>query len=154
MHRSNRYRDAPPGVGEGVPLHLWVVGVLSLAWNAFGAFDYTMTNMRNPAYLANFPPDMLPMIAAMPLWARLAWAVGVWAALAGSILLLLRWNWAFVAFALSLGGLAVSTIWQWLTELPTSMQTPEMMGMNVAICVIATALAVYARRMAERGVLR
>jgi hypothetical protein len=25
------------------PWHLWLVGVLALLWNSFGAFDYVMT---------------------------------------------------------------------------------------------------------------
>jgi hypothetical protein len=30
------------------PWHLWVVGILSLLWNAFGGYDYTMTQLRDP----------------------------------------------------------------------------------------------------------
>src|SRR3546814_7159427 len=45
--------------GEGIamnttvktPWHLWVVGVLSLLWNAVGAFDYTMTKLNDADYL-------------------------------------------------------------------------------------------------------
>ena len=32
------------------PMHLWIVGILSLLWNAFGACDYTMTEMGNLAW--------------------------------------------------------------------------------------------------------
>ena len=67
------------------PKHFWIVAILSLIWNAFGAFDYLMTNMRNGAYLANFPPEMITLIDEFPVWVIAAWAVGVWAALAGSI---------------------------------------------------------------------
>src|SRR3546814_17451825 len=41
------------------PWHLWVVGGLSLLWNAIGAFDYTMTKMDNAAYLAGFTPEQI-----------------------------------------------------------------------------------------------
>jgi len=34
------------------PLHLWIVAALATVWNAFGAFDYLMTQTRNEAYLA------------------------------------------------------------------------------------------------------
>ena len=27
--------------------HFWVIAIASLVWNAFGAFDYVMTNTRN-----------------------------------------------------------------------------------------------------------
>ena len=41
--------------GSGrTPMHLWVVGALATLWNAFGAFDYVMTQTHNEKYLANF----------------------------------------------------------------------------------------------------
>ena len=36
------------------PVHLYVVGVASLLWNAGGAFDYFMTQTKNEEYMANF----------------------------------------------------------------------------------------------------
>ena len=29
------------------PVHLWVVGLLSLVWNGFGAYDYFMSKTEN-----------------------------------------------------------------------------------------------------------
>ena len=33
------------------PWHVWVVGLIGLAWNGFGAYDYTMTQLQGDAYL-------------------------------------------------------------------------------------------------------
>ena len=33
------------------PWHLWVVGVLSLMWNTFGCYDYTMTKLDSETYM-------------------------------------------------------------------------------------------------------
>ncbi len=41
------------------PLHLWIVGVLSLLWNAFGAYDHVMTQFRNAQYLSVFTPEQM-----------------------------------------------------------------------------------------------
>ena len=60
------------------PLHLWVVGALSLAWNAFGAYDYVMTESRNEAYLAMFTPELRAFFDSFPAWAVAAWAIAVW----------------------------------------------------------------------------
>jgi hypothetical protein len=38
-------------VSMRTPVHLWIVGILSLLWNAMGCFDYVMTRMRNTDYL-------------------------------------------------------------------------------------------------------
>lgn len=144
------------GVARGrTPLHLWIVGGLSLLWNAFGAFDYTMTNLRDPGYLANFPPDMMTVIDAMPVWATAAWAFGVWGALLGSVLLLMRSRYAVAAFALSLLGLAAGTLYQWtMPNRPEWMNEPSMIGMNALIWAAAIGFLLYALAMRRKGVLR
>ena len=133
------------------PKHIWIVGILSLVWNAFGAFDYVMTNTRNAAYLANFPPGMMDIIDAFPVWVMAAWAFGVWGALAGSVLLLLRSRHAVMAFSLSLLGLAASTFYQF------GIDAPEVMGMNamtLIIWIIAVLLLLYSIRLRGDRVLR
>ena len=46
------------------PVHLWVVGILALLWNCFGAYDYTMSHMRNMDYLGKMG-DANAMLAYM-----------------------------------------------------------------------------------------
>jgi hypothetical protein len=138
----------------GTPIHLWIVGVLSLLWNAFGAFDYTMTNTRNAAYLANFPPGMMDYIDAFPLWVMAAWALGVWGALLGSVLLLLRSRFAVLAFAVSLLGLAGSTVYQLGADIPPGLEDMAMGPMTYVIWIIAIALLWYAWKQGKAGVLR
>jgi hypothetical protein len=136
------------------PVHLWIVGVLSLLWNAFGCFDYVMTNIRDRGYLAQFPPEMIQMLDEFPVWVMAAWACGVWGALAGSLLLLLRSRFAVHAFALSLAGLAVSTAYQATLDMPPELKTTGMMVMNLVIWAGAILFLVYAIRMRKAGVLR
>ncbi|MCK9542410.1 MAG: hypothetical protein M0R03_10335 [Novosphingobium sp.] len=138
----------------GAPLLYWIIAVLAVLWNAFGGYDYTMTNLRDSAYLANFPPEMMAMIDAMPTWTRIAWAVGVWGAVVGSLLMLIRSRHAVTAFALSLLGLAVSTVHQVGTDMPASLETPVMRAMMLVVWVIAVGLLLYTWRMQKRGVLR
>jgi hypothetical protein len=139
---------------QRTPVHLWIVGVLSLLWNAFGAFDYVMTNIRDPGYLAQFPAEMIQILDEFPVWVTAAWAFGVWGALAGSILLLLRSRFAVHAFALSLAGLAASTAYQATLDMPPAMETTGMMIMNLLIWAGAIVFLVYAIRMRKTGVLR
>src|SRR3546814_16652880 len=72
------------------PWHLWAVGIVSLLWNAFGAFDYVMTKLRNPEYMAAFTPEQQSFFYSFPLWANVGWALGVWGSVLGSVLLLGR----------------------------------------------------------------
>ena len=137
------------------PTHLWIVGGLSALWNAFGAFDYLMTQTRNEAYLAQFTPEQRAYFDGFPMLMEAAWACGVWGALAGSLLLLARSRHAVLAFGISLAGLLVSTIYGYgVADMPESLKGGAMMAMNAAIWIVAILLFVYAWRMRKRGVLR
>ena len=136
------------------PTSFWTIAVLSLLWNAFGAFDFTMTNIRNQQYLAQFPPGMMDYIDGFPIWALAAWAAGVWGALAGSLLLLARSRLAIFAFAVSLIGLALSSAYQWSGAMPAQMGSPGMVAMSAAIWIVAIFLLGYAVVMQRTGTLR
>ncbi len=138
----------------GRPWHLWMIGLLGVAWNGFGAFDYIMTETRNAAYMAAFPPEQLAYFYGFPLWATAGWALGVWGGVAGALLLLLRSHWAVLAFAISLFGLAIATLYQMAAPVPASLRTAEALAMTGAIWLIALLLLWYALGMRGRGVLR
>lgn len=138
------------------PVHLWIVGVMSLLWNSFGVMDYTMSKLHNPSYLAGFSPQQLAFFDSFPLWANAGWAFGVWGAFAGSALLLLRSRHAVIAFILSLLGLAVSSVYQFGVA---PVKATDLFGafpvyFTLLIAVIAIALWFYARRQVKASVLR
>ena len=137
------------------PVHLWIVGIVATLWNGMGAFDYLMTQTRNEAYLAGFTDPQRVYFESFPIWMEALWALGVWGGLLGSLLLLARSRHAVAAFAVSLLGLAASTVYQYvLNSPPADMKTMAMIAMNVAIWAIAIGLLVYAMRMRRSGVLR
>ncbi|MFM5914263.1 MAG: hypothetical protein ACKOPR_05895 [Chakrabartia godavariana] len=134
------------------PKHIWIVGVLSLLWNSMGAMDYTMTRLK----LIPLPPAQLAYIDQFPIWASIGWAFGVWGALAGSLLLLLRSQHAVTAFALSLAGLVLNLIWRFALS---GVDEGVLFGANPyplagGILVVAVALFVYAQKQKANGVLR
>jgi hypothetical protein len=140
------------------PWHLWVAGGLSLLWNAFGGYDFIMTNTQGAAYMraSGFDQAMIDYFLAMPNWMYVPWVLGVWGAVAGSILLLMRSRWAVHAFALSLVGAVVSLIYGKFIS-PPPPPPPAMAAMAYmpwVIVVIAALLAWYAWTMGKRGVLR
>ena len=135
------------------PWHLWAIGGVTLLWNAFGAFDYVMTQTRNAAYLNAYTAEQIDFFANFPVWVDAAWAFGVWGALAGSVLLLLRSRWARAAFGLSLAGMAVSFVHN-LAAGAGDLMGPAALVMTGVIIIVAVALFFYAGLMARRGVLR
>ena len=147
--------DAVMNETAKTPVHLWIVGVLGTLWNAFGCYDYVMTQTENPDYMAMFTDAQRAYFQSFPAWMEAFWALGVWGALLGSLLLLLRSRHAVTLYMVSLLGLLVGTIYQYgMADMPDDMMTPAMMGVSALIWVVAIGLLVYAMRMRGKGVLR
>ena len=146
----------PVVVSRFTPRHLWVVGIVSLLWNCFGALDYTMTETHNAAYLAKVPAEVMAYVTSVPAWFVAFWAIGVWGAVVGSLMLLLRNRLAVPVFAASLLGLAVTQLYQRVIDpAPAAMGGGgAMVAVEVLIWAIAIGLLVYAMAMTRRGVLR
>lgn len=144
-------------VAARTPAHLWIVGILSLLWNCFGAYDYTMSRLRNMDYLGKMGDAnaMLAYMDSMPLYAQVGWGLGVWAALLGSVLLLMRSRYAVHAFVLSLVGMALSFGGQYLGPPPPAAMS-QGMAKYMPLFIIALGLAQlwYAWRESKDGVLR
>ena len=133
------------------PWHLWAVGVLTLLWNAVGGFSYTMTRLGRLEDLGMTEVE-IAFFESHPLWANTFWALGVWGAIAGSVLILMRSRWAITAVAIALIGLVGTTIFQYgMIEVPESLQSP---GLTIAIWLTTLFMLWYARKMTAEGVLR
>jgi hypothetical protein len=136
----------------GTPMHLWVVGVVSLLWNATGAWDYVMTKTQNVNYMSGFTPEQLDFLNSFPAWVVAVWAVAVWGGVAGSVLLLLRKKLAVPVFLVSLVG-------NFLADLYGFSNGMEVMGdafslIFTAVIFTGTVLLfVYSKAMAGKGVL-
>ncbi len=146
---SNQGRSRP-----GAPWHLWVVGVLTLLWNAMGAFDYLMTETRNEGYMARFTPEQLEFFYGFPSWVVAFWALAVWGGVLGSVLLLLRKRFAVEVFIVSFLSMVVTTIHNYFIA-----DGMEVMGgagpliFSLVIFLVALGLVLYAQAMKKRGVL-
>lgn len=139
-----------------VPTHLWVVGILSLLWNAFGAYDYLMTQTGGLDYFESMGLDAeaYAWYQAQPAWATAGFAVGVWLSLAGAVLLLVRSRYAAPAFLLSFLGAVVSFCYQFISDRPASLEGPAAILMPIGILLIILLQWYYAQRQAKAGVLK
>ncbi|MGB5335596.1 MAG: hypothetical protein WBN07_08255 [Woeseiaceae bacterium] len=141
-------------IKQKAPWHLWVVGVVSLLWNAIGAMDYVMTQTRNEAYMSAFSPEQLEFFYGIPSWAVATWAIAVWGGVLGSILLLLRQRHALGVFAVSLLAMLVTSFQNFvLSNGLEVIGDPFSLGFSALIFLVAIALVVYARVMYRRGIL-
>ncbi|WP_066554956.1 hypothetical protein [Croceicoccus bisphenolivorans] len=142
------------------PTSFWIIAVLSLLWNAFGAYDYLQTQMENRAYLGQMAQGMglsvdelVDYYAAMPWWQDLFWALGVWGSVIGSLLLLARSRHAIAAFLVSLVGLIVTTIEGFIDPLPGQGDMTFAVVFTAIIFAVLLALIWYTRRMIAKRVL-
>jgi hypothetical protein len=136
------------------PWHLWVIGVTAFLWNCIGAFDYVMTETRNPTYMSAFTPEQLAYFYSFPAWAIATWATAVWGGVLGSVLLLMRRRLAVWIFLISLVAMVLTTLYNYV--LSSGLDVFPDAGSKVLTAVIflvALGLFLYARAMSRRGLL-
>ena len=135
------------------PIHLWIVGIIALLWNAMGAFDYTATQLRLDFYMANFTQEQLDFFYGFPAWVDASWAIAVWSSLLGSILLLARKALAAWLFGLAILGLAITSVYNFVMKDGAAVMGEGAVTFSIVIWVIALFLYFYATAMAKRRVL-
>jgi hypothetical protein len=138
------------------PWHLWLVGVMAVLFNAIGVFDFVMNLVQGPSYMASagLTPAQIAHYQAMPAWMMAVWAIGVWGAMLGSVLILLRNKLSAPVFGVSLAAFLVSLFYTYVLT-----NGGEIMGQAMAMTsAVITALLLffmwYAWLMTKRGVLR
>ncbi|MCG6956012.1 MAG: hypothetical protein LJF04_08470 [Gemmatimonadetes bacterium] len=146
--------DKQTGSSRRTPRHLWIIGGLSIPWNAMGAFDYLMTQTHNQAYMGQFTPEQLDYFYGFPSWVVAFWAIAVWGGVLGSILLLLKKKWAVEVFLVSFVAMVVTTVYSYgLSNGLEVVGHPAALAFSALIFVVALLLYLYARAMRNRGVL-
>lgn len=138
------------------PVHLWIIGVVTLLWNSGGVFDFVMTNSQNAAYLSNFTPDQLAYFTSFPTWITLVWGIATFGALLGSILLLMRSRHAVIVFTLSFLGMIANMFYGYFLSgtSMTKLMGPGAAIFSAVIVLVGLLLVLYSRTMRQRGVLR
>ncbi len=92
----------------GMHWSFWVIGVLTLLWNALGFVNFLV--QMNPEAVATFPESHQAIINGRPVWATGGFGVGVFVGALGCALLLLRKAAANYLFIISLVGIVVTML--------------------------------------------
>jgi hypothetical protein len=138
------------------PWHLWVVGLLSLVWNAASCYSHVMTLAQDDGYLraTGITPEMAAYFAALPAWYVVAWTIAVWGGLLAAVGLLMRRSWAVWWFAVSQLAMTVNSVATLLSS-----EAQEVLGMvgsisAIALIMLGVFLVLYSMAMKRRGILR
>lgn len=136
------------------PRRFYVIATLALLWNLIGDAAYLMQVTMDTDALAKTDPYQAHLFATMPSWAWSAYAIGVWGATLGSIALLFRSRFAVPLFAVSLVAILAQFARVFLATDLLSVRGPSTLAFPAFIIVIAVVLLAYARKMAEKHVLK
>ena len=136
------------------PWHLWVIGVISLLWNAMGAFDFSMTITQNELYMSSFTEEQLEFFYGFPIWINIAWGLAVIGSVVGSALLLFKQRVAYPVFVVSFVSMLITTIHNFF--IADGMKIMGGVGpliFSAVIFVVALLLVFYSSAMGKRGIL-
>jgi len=138
------------------PWHIWVVGILALLWNSGGAMDYVMSKTKNADYLAQMPPEQLAFLESFPTWLTGFWAVAVWGAVLGAILILLRRKLAAPVFVIAFLAMIVVTVHNLFLATPSALEMMNsfQIAFTGAIFLVAILLIIYSATQANLGRLK
>lgn len=135
------------------PWHLPVLVWAGLLWTALGAADYVLTQIAHPAYVALFTEAQAAYFLGLPLWLNAVWAVGVWAGLAGAILMLARARFSATMLGVAAAAVAVLTLGLVVLRDPPMQSVTGPLGIWIMLGATAAyiVLWLYARSMHADG---
>ena len=137
--------------GARPPAWFWVLAVLGLLWEAFGVATYLMHVGVIASDNSGMSEAEVTLMNAIPAWATAAYAVAVFAGLAGALGLLLRKRWSQTLLLLSLIAILVQFTWWVLLSGAMEVIGPSVLGMPAVIIAVAILLVWLANAGAKRG---
>jgi hypothetical protein len=135
---------------EKRPWHLWVVGVLSLLWNASGA--YTIMSAQ-AGKLPGITADEAAYYAAQAPWFVAVTDIALLSAFTAAIALLLRSRWAVPLYVLSIVCIAVTAGYDLAAGTSRMFANSGALIATVLIWILAVLQWWYAAAMRAKGVL-
>ena len=147
--------DTPAPAPSKTPWHLWAVGIIAVLFNGIGAFDHIMVMIQGAAYLrsAGMSEAAIAHQTSLPGWMMAVWAIGVWGAMLGSILILLRRKTAWQVLAISLAAFLVSVFYNYGLTDGGAIMGQQIVIISVVIAGLLAFFTWYAWTMGKRGVL-
>lgn len=137
------------------PVWYWILAVIAVLWNAIGAFDYAATKLRLDFYMSAFTPEQLEFFYGFPAWYSAVWAIAVWTAFIGSLMLVFRMKLAALTFLISIVSFIVSAIY--IYGFTNGLEIMGGFGALIFSGVIFVSLLVFfwlARWASLRGILK
>ncbi|APG62444.1 hypothetical protein LPB140_06170 [Sphingorhabdus lutea] len=136
------------------PVIFWVVASILTLWNIMGITAYLMDMMTSKDAIASMDEMTQHFASKQSLWSLSAYAIAVWAGMAGAISLLIRRKFALTAYIISFIGVMVQQYWIWFV----ADGQKYMVGANIIMPILVVGFAIFsiwfARQSADKGYLK
>jgi len=129
----------------------WIIAVIAFIWNSIGVYFYLQQQYDTEVFRMQYTPDQLEMVYATPSWAIAAFAFAVFGGLFGSLTLLLRKKLATLLFAISLLGIIVQMIYNFLIINSMEVYGAGAAIMPIMVIIIAIFLFMYSKKATNKG---
>lgn len=150
------------GSKRTAPRWFSLLAITGLLWNLLRLyFFYIHGNLENvitPAALEAMTEAermtteaTMDLVAMMPPWVVLSWAVSVYAGVFGCILMILRRNLAVPVLGLSITGLLMDSLWRFLVADMIEMMGPTTLILPAVVLAIAILLLFAAIKARSEG---
>lgn len=135
---------------NGVPTSFWIYSGAALFWNLIGLYSYytfvSTPRVGNPAYTE----AQQAFFAAAPTWATAAYAIAVTFGTLGCIFLLMRKNWAFPAFIISLLGVVAQNFHGFVLSNALEAFGTQALILPSIVFVVGVLLILYSRSVQSK----
>ena len=129
----------------------WAGAIASVLFMAFGCASYVWHVTLDPGGL---PADQRAMMDAVPTWMTAAFAIAVWAGLAGAATLLMRRKLAQPLLLVSLIAVLIQFSGYFIDAELRQVMSPDAYVLPVVIVLLTWTIFWFARHSAQRGWLR
>ncbi|HMG46800.1 MAG TPA: hypothetical protein VK614_05010 [Allosphingosinicella sp.] len=132
----------------------WIVALIAILWNLFGAYNFAQTLANNHDYLKDVDAEFLAWTLALPGWRYALWGLAVALSVAGSLALLLKRAMAGLLFWLTAGAMVLGFGADFLLFDGMRYYHPSGLGFLAMLVAIEAAFALYAGWAARQGMLK
>lgn len=137
------------------PKWFWLVAGLALLWNLAGlGMFFQMMTMTPESMAQYYNAEKMELMKQTPSWVNIAFGLAVIAGTLGSILLLLRKNWAFPIFIISLLGVIGQQTYMHFLSNTFDVMGKQAMIMPGVVLLIALFLTWFSHRSSMQGWLK
>lgn len=135
-----------------VPVWFWIAAILGLIWNLFGVFQFqqSVVSTQESLLAMGLTEAQANVMLTHPVWMTVAFALGTFGGLIGSVLLLFRKKQATFVFALSLAGYVLLYIGD-ITEGVFAALGAIQVAILTSVVLIAAGLLWLSRAFQQKG---